>query len=112
MPSCATSAQLQADRNQPDEATRLFAEILVMEPGLARCSQRGVLVPYHPGRSRIQSRHTCRSLRPLPSRRDHRAALTEGWARRSHSQRDLSVSYNKIGDVQSAQGDLSLALSS
>jgi hypothetical protein len=28
------------------------------------------------------------------------------------SQRDLSVSYNKIGDVQSAQGDLTSALSS
>jgi hypothetical protein len=38
--------------------------------GLARCSRRGVMVPHHPG----QSRHTCRSLRPLPSRRDHRAA--------------------------------------
>ena len=51
------SAQLQADRNQPTEADRLFADILALEPDWPDALRRAALVPDHPRRSRIQSRH-------------------------------------------------------
>ena len=48
-----------------------------------------------------------RSRCPLPIYSEARAVSgNAGW------QRDLSVSHNKIGDVQQAQGDLAAALAS
>src|ERR1700736_6735383 len=51
------SAQLQADRNQPDAATSLFARFSPWSR-IGRMPLTRSLVPYHPGRSRILSHHT------------------------------------------------------
>ena len=106
------SAQLQADRNQPDEATRLFAEILAVEPDWpdALDAQFWFLI--------TQGDHTLNHATLYEAFGHFQAAetivqrLLKAEPDAPRSQRDLSVSYERIGNVQRAQGDLSSALSS
>ena len=106
------SVQLQADSAQPAEATCLFAEILAVDPDWPDALDaqfwflitQGDHVFYHGtldeafGHFQAAEVTVQRLLKVEPDA--------------PHSQRDLTVSYDRIGDLQRAQGDLGSALSS
>jgi tetratricopeptide (TPR) repeat protein len=106
------SAQLQADRNQPTEAARLFADILALEPDWSDALDAQLWFQI------IQGNHAFYHTTLAEAFGHYQAAdtivqrLLKAEPEAPRSQRALSVSYNKIGDVQSAQGDLPSALSS
>jgi tetratricopeptide (TPR) repeat protein len=106
------SAQLQADRNQPAEATCLFAEILAVEPDWSDAldAQFWFLITQGDHAFNHATLAAAGGYFQAAETAVQRLLKTEPDAPRS--QRDLSVSYNKIGDVQRAQGHLPSALSS
>jgi tetratricopeptide (TPR) repeat protein len=106
------SAQLEADRNQPVEAARQFGEVLVEEPDWPDALDAQFLFlitqgDYALGHGTLEgafgyfqaAETTAQHLRKV-----------DPDALRSHH--DLSKSYDRIGEVQSAKGDLLSALSS
>ena len=106
------SAQLQADHSQPAEAARLFADILALEPDWPDALDaqfwlqitKADLAFYHATLAEA-SGHLYAANTTVK-----RLLNTEPDAPRSH--RDLSVSYERVGDVQRTQGDLAGALKS
>jgi tetratricopeptide (TPR) repeat protein len=106
------SAQIQADRNQPDEATRLFAEILAVEPDWPDALDaqfRFLVIQGDHALNHTTLDEACSHFRAAETTLQRLVKVEPDGPR---SQLDLSVSYERIGDVQSAQGDLASALSS
>ena len=98
------SAQLEADRNQPAEATRLFAEILAVEPDWSDAldAQFWFLI--------TQGDHAFNHATLAAAGGYFQAAetvvqrLLKAEPDASRSQRDLSVSLNKLGDFLARRG--------
>jgi tetratricopeptide (TPR) repeat protein len=106
------SAQLQADRNQPDEAERLFADILAREPDWPDALDAQFWFLITQGDHAFNHATLDKAFGHFQAAETTAQRLLKVEPDAPRSQRDLSVSYNKIGDVQSAQGDLPSALSS
>jgi tetratricopeptide (TPR) repeat protein len=105
------SAQLQTDRKL-DEAERLLAEILAAEPDWTDALDAQFWFLMAEGNHAFNHATLDEALSRFHAAQStvHRLLKAEPDAPRS--QRDLSVSYEGIGDVQRAQGDLASALSS
>ena len=116
-PSATTrSATCRARRATSPARSRATATALAFARGWP-AGPRQCGLAARPLRSTTRSA-TCRARRAtwrprseLPRQPWHSASLPAG-PRQAGWQRDLSVSYNNIGDVQSAQGDLAGALKS
>jgi tetratricopeptide (TPR) repeat protein len=106
------SAHLQADRNQPDEAERLFADILAREPDWPDALDAQFWFQITEAKRVLYHATLAEASGHLHAAETTVQRLLKAEPDAPRSQRDLSVSYNKIGDVQSAQGDLPSALSS
>ena len=106
------SAQLQADRNQPAEAARLFADILALEPDWPDALDAEFWFLITQGDHAFNHATLAEAFGHFQAAETTVQRLLKAEPDAPRSQRDLSVSYSKIGDVQSAQGDLSSALSS
>src|SRR4029077_6939056 len=106
------SAQLQADRNQPDDAQRLFADILAREPDWPDALDAQFWFLITQGDQTLNHATLYEAFGHFQAAEATVQRLPKAEPDAPRSQHDLSVSYNKIGDVQSAQGDLPSALSS
>jgi tetratricopeptide (TPR) repeat protein len=106
------SAQLQADRNQPAEATRLFAEILAVEPDWPDALDAQFWFLITQGNHALNHTTLDEAFGYFQAAETTVQRLLKAEADAPVSQRDLSVSYAQIGDVQRDQGDLASALSS
>ena len=106
------SAQLQADRNQPDEATRLFAEILAVEPDWPDALDAEFWFLITQGDHAFNHATLAEAFGHFQAAETTVQRLLKAEPDAPRSQHDLVASYSKIGEVQSAQGDLASALSS
>jgi tetratricopeptide (TPR) repeat protein len=106
------SAQLQADRNQPDEAKRLFAEILAREPDWSDALDAQFRFLIAQGDHAFNHATLDEAFGHFQAAETTVQHLLKAEPDAPRSQRDLSMSYERSGDVQSAQGDLPSALSS
>jgi len=106
------SAQLQTDRNQPDEAERLLAEILAAEPDWTDALDAQFWFLMAEGNHAFNYITLDEALSRFHAAESTVQRLLKAEPDAPRSQRDLSVSYEGIGDVQRAQGDLASALSS
>jgi tetratricopeptide (TPR) repeat protein len=106
------SAQLQADHNQPDEAGRLFADILALEPDWPDALDAHFWFLISQGDHAISHATLDESSGHFQAAETTVQRLLKAEPDAPRSQRDLSISYERIGNVQRAQGDLPSALSS
>jgi hypothetical protein len=106
------SAQLQADRNQPAQADRLFADILALEPDWPDALDAQFWLKVTQADRAFSHATLAEVSGHLYAAQTTVQCLLKAEPDAPRSQRDLSVSYNKVGDVQSAQGDLTGALKS
>ena len=105
------SAQLQADRNQPTEAARLFADILALEPDWPDALDAQLWFQIIQGNHAFYHTTLAEAFGHFQAAETTVQRLLKAEPDAPRSQRDLSVSYERIGDVQRAQGDLPSALS-
>jgi tetratricopeptide (TPR) repeat protein len=106
------SAQLQADRNQPDEAERLFDDILAREPDWPDALDAQFWFLITQGDHAFNHATLDEAFGHFQAAETTVQRLLKAEPDAPRSQSDLSVSYERIGDVQRAQGDLTSALSS
>ena len=106
------SAQLQADRNQPTEASHLFAEILAVEPDWPDALDAQFWFTVIQGDHALNQTTLDEAFGHFQAAWTTVQRLLRAEPEALRSQRDLSISYERIGDVQVSQGDLPSALSS
>ena len=106
------SAQLQADRNQPAEAAPLFADIFALEPDWPDALDAQFWFQATQAERAFYHATLAEASGHLNAAETTMQRLLKAEPDFPRSQRNLSVSYNRVGDVQRAQGDLAGALKS
>jgi tetratricopeptide (TPR) repeat protein len=106
------SAQLQADRNQPAEAARLFTDILALEPDWPDALDAQFWFQITQAHHAFDHATLVEASGHLYAAETAVQRLLKAEPDTPRSQRDLSFSNDRVGDVQRAQGDLAGALKS
>ena len=106
------SAQLEANRNQPAEAERHFAEILDLEPDWPDALDAQLWFHIIQGNHAFHHTTLAEAFGHFQAAETTVQRLLKAEPDAPRSRRDLSASYERIGDVQRAQGNPPSALSS
>ena len=106
------SAQLEANRNQPAEAERHSAEILDLEPDWPDALDAQLWFHIIQGNHAFHHTTLAEAFGHFQAAETTVQRLLKAEPDAPRSRRDLSASYERIGDVQRAQGDPLSALSS